>query len=80
MREGDPFYERSGEERITHAYAGGPVAQQGFRTRCGTTVFRSRAEVHHPLLPARVCAGCFPDRQPPQVPIEGFGGARGGAG
>lgn len=34
MQAGDPFYERVGDDRTTHAYAGGPVAQTGFCARC----------------------------------------------
>lgn len=49
--------EGKGYEKHALADVDQPLTE-GWKARCGMTIFRSRAILAHPLLPARICEGC----------------------
>ena len=58
MQTGDLFFETRGGERIAHRAAEPAPRLEGWRSKCGRQIFRSRTALFHPMLPGKACAAC----------------------
>lgn len=80
MQAGDQILERKPDDDgyVAHRLTDGTPNVETWPTVCGG-VFRSKAMLDHPLLPARPCPRCFPTGKRELTPVRGIRPAGKGA-